>query len=63
MNTFKKLDKSEMKMIVGGSDEIQSIVGDGSKYKCCWTGTNNCSVCETHSSKATCVNGATLTAC
>lgn len=53
-NIEGKLSRKEMKNIMAGS-------GSGSLKKCCWTGTNNCSVCVEGGSS--CVTGATLTDC
>jgi hypothetical protein len=50
-----KLSRTEMKNIMAGS-------GSGGGYKCCWTGTTNCSVCVS-GGIPTCVKGATATAC
>ena len=51
-NIKGKLSRAEMKKIMAGS---------GNEYKCCWTGTTNCSTCVVNGSS--CVAGATLTAC
>ncbi len=48
-----KLSRAEMKSIMAGSG----------CYKCCWTGTSNCSVGVSCSASCTCVSGATLTSC
>jgi len=52
------LTKEQMKKVLGGD-----YGGYGSKYKCCWSGTSNCSECVTCTSSCTCVSGATLTSC
>lgn len=59
----QELTTSEQKNIKGGKAFlIDSGSGEGGKsYKCCWTGTNNCSSCVVDG--ASCVSGATLTAC
>ena len=50
-----------MKTIFAGLKDVGG--SGGSKYMCCWTGSAICSACEEHSSAATCISGATLTAC
>ena len=54
-NIQGKLSRTEMKNIMAGS-------GNGC-YKCCWTGTSNCSSCSYSYSTASCVSGASLTQC
>jgi natural product precursor len=51
-NVNETLSRKEMRTIAGGY---------GGSYKCCWTGTTNCSVCV--SGGSSCVSGATLTPC
>lgn len=63
---FKQmLTKDQQKKIFGGYDApADPSGGTGSgQYKCCWTGTTNCSVCVACTASCTCVAGATLTAC
>lgn len=53
------LTREQMKKVVGGD-----YGGGVNGYACCWTGTSNCSYCDsTATSSSTCVSGATLTAC
>lgn len=54
------LKRSQMKNIIAG---LYEVGGGGDKYMCCWTGSAICSACQVHTSAATCVSGATLTAC
>ena len=59
---MKKLSREEMKNVKGGN----APAGGGDDYgcyKCCWTGTTNCSTCEKSYSTAKCSAGATLTSC
>jgi hypothetical protein len=53
-NIQGKLSRTEMKNIMAGS-------GNAPGWKCCWTGTSNCSSCVVGGTS--CVTGATLTAC
>lgn len=54
-NIQGKLSRTEMKNIMAGS-------GPG-YYKCCWTGTSDCSSCVYSYAGAPCTGGATLTSC
>lgn len=71
LNVGEALSRDQLKSIIGGegyggsgSPSNPSGSNSGSKkYKCCWTGTSNCSECVTCTSDCTCVSGATLTAC
>ena len=65
---MQKLSKDEMKMVMGGLTENESVIsvgdGDGGYYKCCWKDdTTNCSSCVYLSGGGTCVTGATLSSC
>lgn len=68
---FKTLTQDEMKKIMGGDEPdpppppSQSFYPEDRTgcYRCCWTGSQNCSTCELSYSTAACVSGATLTAC
>jgi hypothetical protein len=53
------LSRNEMRDIYAGVGPVTPP----KKYMCCWTDSAICSACEAHSSQATCVKGATLTAC
>ena len=56
-NIQGKLNRSEMKNIMAGSGS-----SNGGGYMCCWTGTNNCSVCVP-GGYPSCVAGATAVSC
>lgn len=61
MKNLKKLSRSDLKMIIGGKQYEPSPVGGGI-YKCCWSGTFNCSGC-TAMEQPTCVSGAYAMTC
>jgi hypothetical protein len=54
-NVQGKLSRAEMKNVIAGSGVIA-----GPGYKCCWAGTNNCSVCA---AGWECVSGAVAVKC
>jgi hypothetical protein len=56
-NIQGKLSRAEMKSAIAG-------LGGGTEggYKCCWTGTTNCSVCVP-AGQPTCVKGADAVKC
>ncbi|MDP1841955.1 MAG: hypothetical protein Q8K64_00950 [Sediminibacterium sp.] len=55
------LSRDAQKKLVGGENPFD-VGGDGfdNGWKCCWTGTSNCSECAAYGS---CVTGATQTKC
>ncbi|TAG29199.1 MAG: hypothetical protein EAZ35_11460 [Sphingobacteriia bacterium] len=57
------LSRDAQKKLIGG-DGVQvptdDIGGTDNGWKCCWTGTNNCSVCAAYGS---CVSGASQVKC
>lgn len=80
LDAFKEtLSKEQMKMFMGGDSGPgdptsssasggdgggSSPISGGGGYKCCWTGTSNCSRCVGEATSAWyCVRDATLTAC
>jgi hypothetical protein len=69
MKNFVRLNKNEMKMVMGGVEIEEVGDGGGKGYKCCYTNPSGCSVCDTSASPSThtCPNNGhsngTLTAC
>jgi len=56
-NLGTMLSRDQAKKIVGGrEDEL------GGGYKCCWTGTTNCSICVP-AAYPSCVTGTTAVSC
>lgn len=55
-NIQGKLSRNEMKNIMAGDAPVTNGC-----YRCCITGTTNCSACSWSSSGSHCVEGATLT--
>ncbi|WP_410493178.1 bacteriocin-like protein [Chryseobacterium sp. Leaf404] len=58
MKNLKKLSREELKTLSGGK-RIEDVKGN---WKCCWTGTTNCSECVINAIPS-CVQGATPTPC
>ncbi|QGW29474.1 hypothetical protein [Phnomibacter ginsenosidimutans] len=59
-----KLSRAEMKNVMAGLEDMAVDDGGGviagAGYKCCWEGTNNCSVCA---AGWTCTKGAVAVKC
>jgi hypothetical protein len=64
-NKFEKLgsllSRDLQKKVTGGERTIDEVGGEyDNGWKCCWNGTNNCSVCAAYGS---CVQGAEIKKC
>ena len=67
-NVGEILTRDQLKKILGGSEggaapDSPSGGSSTATYKCCWTGTSNCSTCVSCNSNCTCVPGASLEQC
>lgn len=62
LNGVQQLNKQQQILLKGGSGESHFPGENDAMYKCCWTGTDNCSACVV-TPKPSCVSGATAVLC